>query len=105
MTKNKSVARDERYYKAYLESRTISRRGLFRGLLKGVQPSTTTAPSDITAPPPLRPPYAIDEPHFQQSCTGCGVCVAACEENLIVMVNQRPALNFSTPYFSTPYCS
>ncbi|AJJ60945.1 4Fe-4S dicluster domain-containing protein [Yersinia pseudotuberculosis] len=105
MTKNKSVARDERYYKAYLESRTISRRGLFRGLLKGVQPSTTTAPSDITAPPPLRPPYAIDEPHFQQSCTGCGVCVAACEENLIVMVNQRSALNFSTPYFSTPYCS
>lgn len=60
--------------------------------------------SDITALL-LRPPYAIDEPHFQQSCTGCGVCVAACEENLIVMVNQRPALNFSTPYFSTPYCS
>lgn len=33
---------------------------------------------------PLRPPWAIDEGDFVDTCTGCGDCVAACPEHVIV---------------------
>lgn len=100
MIKDKSVTKDDRYYKAYMESRAISRRGLFRGLLKGMQPATSEGSPAIIALTAARPPYAIAENLFQQHCTGCGECVAVCGEHIIVMVNQRPELDFSTQYCS-----
>ncbi|QDW67187.1 ferredoxin-type protein NapF [Luteimonas granuli] len=45
------------------------RRALLRGRLHG--------------PPPLRPPWALDEPRFVDACTGCGDCVTACPENVL----------------------
>ncbi len=97
----KSMNRDERYYKAYMESRVISRRGLFRGLLKGAagdSPTTlpATGPHPVMKHPcqntyiycdscadycekqalfwqPHQPPSLINE-----QCNGCGECVARC---------------------------
>lgn len=93
------MIKDERYYKAYIESRTISRRGLFRGLLKGVQPLDAHS-STHPATTAIRPPGAVAENLFLQRCTGCRACADACGESLIVMVNQRPELDFSTQYCS-----
>ena len=37
----------------------------------------------LHAPPPLRPPWALDESSFADACTGCGDCVAACPEGVL----------------------
>ncbi|RXA93937.1 MULTISPECIES: 4Fe-4S binding protein [Yersinia] len=109
------MARDERYYKAYLESRVISRRGLFRGLLKGaaggaVQTTPPTLPHPILTNPcqntyiycnsctdfcdkqallwhPRQPPTLID-----QQCDGCGECVARCPAMALEMSVISPSL-------------
>lgn len=96
MIKKESVIKDERYYKAYLENRTISRRGLFRGLLK----SARQQPLPLSSVTAIRPPGAIAESAFTQTCTGCEACMHVCGEHLIVMVNQKPELDFSTQYCS-----
>ena len=46
-----------------------------RAFLRGAPPA---------APPPLRPPWALDEPAFLSACTTCGDCVAACPEAVLV---------------------
>ena len=33
---------------------------------------------------PLRPPWALDESRFTEACTGCGDCLAACSEQVLV---------------------
>ncbi|WP_072086339.1 4Fe-4S binding protein [Yersinia pekkanenii] len=95
------MTRDERYYKAYMESRVISRRGLFRGLLRGATGDSSPA-SPATSPHPViknpcqntyiycdscadycekqallwqpnHPPTLVDE-----RCNGCGECVSRC---------------------------
>ena len=48
----------------------LSRRDLLRGRLR--------------APSPLRPPWALDESRFTDACTGCGDCIAACPEQVLV---------------------
>lgn len=49
---------------------SVSRRTLLRGRLRGE--------------PVLRPPWAIDESPFSDACTGCGDCVRACPEAVLV---------------------
>ena len=49
----------------------LSRRNLLRG-------------KSVSAPQPIRPPGAGAEPEFIQRCTGCGDCVAACPEHIII---------------------
>jgi ferredoxin-type protein NapF len=34
--------------------------------------------------PMLRPPWALDEAHFVDACTGCNACVAACPQHVLV---------------------
>ena len=47
-----------------------TRRALLRGRLR--------------AEPVLRPPWALDEAMFADACTGCGDCVRACPEQVLV---------------------
>ena len=46
-----------------------------RNLLKG---------SSVSACPPPRPPWSIDEAAFTDQCTTCGDCLRACPENIII---------------------
>lgn len=44
----------------------------------------------------LRPPWSLAEDAFFRACDGCGECVTACEEKIIVLTpNKRPRLNFA----------
>ncbi|SUB83641.1 ferredoxin-type protein [Pragia fontium] len=90
--------KDERFYKAYMEHRTVSRRGLFRGLLKGAQVTPEIQHEDNIKAEVIRPPGAVAEVLFRQACTGCGECVSACPESLIVLNEQRPEIDFLANY-------
>jgi len=47
--------------------------------------------------PDLRPPWALAEPGFSDTCDGCGKCVAACGEKIIFMSFRKlPLLDFTT---------
>ncbi|HEO0717909.1 TPA: ferredoxin [Yersinia enterocolitica] len=80
MGDKKSMNRDERYYKAYMESRVISRRGLFRGLLKG-------AASDSS--PATRPYPEIKNP-CQNTYIYCDSCADYCEKQALLWQPNRP---------------
>ncbi|WP_337244553.1 ferredoxin-type protein NapF [Luteimonas sp. gir] len=43
----------------------------------------------LHTPHPLRPPWALDERAFVDACTGCGACVAACPERVLVIGEGR----------------
>jgi len=46
--------------------------------------------------PDLFPPWASNLKAFEHSCTGCGACAAACEDNLIIFKeNELPVMDFS----------
>lgn len=47
------------------------RRALLRGRLR--------------AAPALRPPWALDESRFADACTGCGDCVRACPQDVLML--------------------
>ena len=45
--------------------------------------------------PDLRPPWALSEPAFSDSCDGCGKCVTACKEKIMFMSFRKlPYLSF-----------
>lgn len=48
----------------------INRRQLLRGDIRGIHA-------------PQRPPWAVPEPNFIQSCTRCDACIDACEEQIL----------------------
>lgn len=102
--------KDERYYKAYLENKTISRRGLFRVFVSGTKnaegrrtdilSSGRTASNHAVKDTSLmaellndsqvikqvaRPPGAINESLFQKICSGCRECESACPEKVITL--------------------
>ena len=46
--------------------------------------------------PDIRPPGALVESEFAAACDGCGNCVIACEQNIVVMsLRKLPLLDFS----------
>ena len=48
------------------------------------------------APGPVRPPWALPEALFAERCTGCGDCIAACPQNILVAARGGcPAVDFS----------
>lgn len=94
--------KDQRYYKAYLEHRTISRRGLLRGIFKGAGsvPPADQAINSLCVATVIRPPGAVSEALFNKTCTGCADCMSACPEGVIVLKEQRPELDFLSSYCS-----
>ena len=45
---------------------------------------------------PLRPPWALAEPLFLDSCDGCAACIDACAEKLLIQGRGRyPQVDFS----------
>lgn len=79
------MAKDERYYAAYLEHNRISRRGLFRALIGGGQKAQAESSAELLKRTAARPPFAVAEPLFIKQCNGCGDCVSACPYGLIVL--------------------
>lgn len=47
-----------------------------------------------------RPPTALEEKEFLQSCTGCGECVSACPNRIITVRNQLAELDLELNYCS-----
>lgn len=80
-----NMAKDERYYQAYLEYNRISRRGLFRSLLGGGKKAHSQSQAELLKRSAARPPFAVAEPLFLKNCTGCGECVKACPYGLIML--------------------
>lgn len=81
----------------------IGRRGFFRALrewaveegkalaepfIEDFIESVEPVVSQIAGPEVVRPPGAIDERAFRETCTGCGDCVRACPENAILPAPQ-----------------
>ncbi|GGK36044.1 ferredoxin-type protein NapF [Aliivibrio fischeri] len=85
--------RDENYYRSYLEHKTVSRRGLFRGLLSGANKSLKESSQNTIKPIVARSPYAIEEGLFRELCQDCEQCATACPQHVIEMVDARPQLN------------
>ncbi|MCK5666106.1 MAG: ferredoxin-type protein NapF [Thiotrichaceae bacterium] len=51
----------------------------------------------VSAPLPVRPPWAINETEFIEACTRCGECVKQCPVNVIRIADGSfPEMNFST---------
>ncbi|CAM4443564.1 4Fe-4S binding protein [Vibrio agarivorans] len=102
--------KESRYYKAYMEQNTVSRRGLFRALTSGAKRSINESPNKTHIPgigdiehverKVARPPKAVDEVLFQQVCNGCGECATACPEQVIVLEHDLAQLNFDYGYCS-----
>lgn len=52
-----------------------------------------------------RPPGALPEPAFKQSCTGCDACMIACPVNVIMIENQEsrlPIIYAESPCINCP---
>jgi len=89
-----SPSRDADDYHAWMRSRTLSRRGLFRGLLaSGQRAMHDSQRESILHRQSARPPQAIAEPLFLQSCDGCAACRDSCPMGIIVFREGKPEIN------------
>ena len=68
-----------------------------RGFLLGVR-----APN----PPQQRPPWSLIEHAFASACNGCGACITACpEEILVIDSNHLAQVDFSRGQQACTFCS
>lgn len=84
---------NEKYYQALLEHRKISRRGLFRSLLKGSLQAQQQSEQAVLKRAVARPPQAVAEPLFLAKCTSCGDCVSACPYGLLSIQEGKASLS------------
>lgn len=84
--------KDERYYTAYLEHNSISRRGLFRALLGGSKKAQEESSRELLKRATARPPFAVAEPLFFKQCTGCSDCISACPYALILLKEGKASI-------------
>lgn len=84
-----ATQRDERYYRAWLSHRTVSRRGLLRGLLGGGRQVQQQVMDEASRRQAGRPPQALPEALFLQRCNGCGACVSVCPMGIINLQDNR----------------
>lgn len=78
-----SEQKDQDYYRAWMSHRTVSRRGLFRGLLGAGKQAQLQVAQETVQRAVGRPPQAVAESLFLALCTACGECVGACPYGLI----------------------
>ncbi len=99
-----SDPRDSRYYHAWMSSRVISRRGLFRGLLSSAKPpeEENTVAGDLLQRAAPRPPQALAEPLFLKQCNCCGHCTDACPVGLLSVESGKAVL--SIDYAECDFC-
>jgi len=89
-----SDSRDSVYYRAWMSSRTVSRRGLFRGFLApGQRAIQSGLEGEVLQRRVARPPQAVAEPLFLQACDGCGACRDACPVGIIALDNGKAQMN------------
>src|SRR5471030_79081 len=89
-----SDSRDSGYYRAWMSSRTVSRRGLFRGFLApGQRAIQSGLEGEVLQRRVARPPQAVAEPLFLQACDGCGACCDSCPMGIIVLSEGKAEIN------------
>lgn len=93
MSNHPDPGRDERYYKACLEHYTVSRRGLFRGLIAGARKASKHNEVPLVIRTVPRPPGAVDEVLFLEFCESCDLCKQACPNGVIEKEKEFPQLN------------
>lgn len=62
---------------------TSSKKKLFSGDIRGLRD-------------PNRPPWAVDESLFDETCTNCGDCIEACPQNILIFARGKlPVVDFT----------
>lgn len=98
-----SDSRDSSYYRAWMSTRTVTRRGLFRGLFASGQRAVHQGmDSSLLERQVARPPQAIAEPLFLQACNDCGACGEACPMGIISIADGKPEL--AIDYAECDFC-
>ncbi len=78
------------------------RRGFFlASLIRAVRPMADILEQKLPVPKPrtvIRPPGAVDEDTFLETCHRCGNCITACPAGAIRQVQSSDSLRSGTPY-------
>lgn len=72
----------------------VGKRNFLRNIVRHARESTSV-PRSVP-----RPPTALEEKDFIESCTGCGECVSACPNGIITVRNQLAELDIELSYCS-----
>ncbi|WP_165314235.1 4Fe-4S binding protein [Vibrio ziniensis] len=72
----------------------VGKRNFFRNIVRHAYKS------DSVSRNVPRPPTALEEKKFIQTCTGCGECVSACPNGIIVVKNELAELDLELSYCS-----
>lgn len=59
----------------------------------------------VSRPRAMRPPWSLDERDFAAACTGCGDCLTACPESILILdANQVVAVDFTQGQNACTFC-
>nr|WP_314263962.1 4Fe-4S dicluster domain-containing protein [uncultured Moellerella sp.] len=99
-----SDERDSTYYKAWMTTRNVSRRGLFRGLFGAAPKIQQEIEQSVVRRANGRPPQAVTEALFLHLCTGCNDCVSACPYGIISLKDTHPIIEIDFSACETGKC-